>query len=179
MTIDYRNGGKMKILVIALMVAVASALVQAQTRTETKMLMTSQATKADDTKAVLQVIQKLFAAMRAKDSKAISSLFVKDGQLVAAELPQTGNGPSTTQLVSVDVFAKMIADSKGGDEFIEEMKDPEVRIFGDLAIVFGHYTFHLGEMLRHCGTNSFHLLRTADGWKIGNGASTLEFKCGE
>jgi ketosteroid isomerase-like protein len=163
----------MKILLIAMMVLVTALVVQGQT----KMLTTSEATKADDSKAVLDVIHKLFAAMKAKDPKAISALFVKDGQLVAAEMPQSGNGPSTTQLVSVDTFAKMIGDSKGGDEFIEEMKDPEVRVFGDMAIVFGRYTFHLGEMLRHCGTNSFHLLRTAEGWKIGNGASTLEFKC--
>ena len=70
----------------------------------------------------------------------------------------------------------MIAESKAG-EFNEQMKDPEVKVFGDMALVYGRYTFHVADKFSHCGTNSFQLVRTADGWKIGNAASTLEFKC--
>jgi ketosteroid isomerase-like protein len=130
----------------------------------------------DDAKAAVQVAEKLFAAMKAKDGDAIRSLFLKDGQLVAIDKPRAGNGPSTTRVFTGDAFAKLIAESKGG-ELIEEMKNPEVKVFGDMALVFGKYTFHLGTTFSHCGTNSFQLARTSEGWRIANAASTLEFDC--
>jgi hypothetical protein len=50
-------------------------------------------------------------------------------------------------------------------------------VTGDLALVFGRYTFHVGDKFSHCGTNAFQLVRTEAGWKIANVASTLEFQC--
>lgn len=131
---------------------------------------------ADDAKTAAQVAEKLFAAMKAKDADAIRSLFLKDGQLVAIDKPRNGNGPSTTRVFTGDAFAKLIAESKAG-ELIEEMKNPEVKVFGDMALVFGRYSFHVGTTFSHCGTNSFQLARTSEGWKIANAASTLEFDC--
>ncbi|HSK71587.1 MAG TPA: hypothetical protein VK892_07825, partial [Pyrinomonadaceae bacterium] len=72
--------------------------------------------------------------------------------------------------------AKMISEAKGGD-FIEKMPNKEVKITGDLAIVSGRYTFHVGEKFSHCGTNTFNLVKTETGWRIANAASTLEFQC--
>ena len=155
----------MKIFIIALMVFFAAVWVQAQT-----------AAKADDSKAAAQVVENLFAAMKAKNAAAISGLFLKDGQLVAIDRPRSGDGPSTTRIFTGEAFAKLIADSKAG-EFNEVMKNPEVKIFGDMALVYGRYTFHVAEKFSHCGTNSFQLARTTDGWKIANAASTLEFNC--
>ncbi len=153
----------MKVFIVALILLIVGTSAQAQT---------------NDAKAAAQVAQKLFTAMKAKDADAIRALFLKDGQLVAIDRPRTGDGPSTTRVFTGDAFAKLIAYSKGGD-LIEEMKNPEVKIFGDMALVFGRYTFHLGETFSHCGTNSFQLARTPDGWKIANAASTLEFKCSQ
>ncbi len=152
----------MKVLVVALILLVAGISTQAQT---------------DDAKAATQVADKLFAAMKARDGDAIRALFLKDGQLVAIDRPRTGDGPSTTRVFTGDAFAKLIAESKAPGALIEEMKNPEVKVFGDMALVFGRYTFHVGEQFSHCGVNSFQLARTADGWKIANAASTLEFKC--
>jgi ketosteroid isomerase-like protein len=160
----------MRSFLLALLLIVAFVHAQSQTQNKTP------GSNVDDAKAAAQVVQSLFAAMKAKDAQAISSLFIKDGQLVAIDKPRTGDGPSTTRLFTGDAFAKLISESKAAD-FIEEMKDPEVKVFGDMAIVFGRYTFHVGEKFSHCGTNSFHLVRTPDGWKIANAASTLEFNC--
>jgi hypothetical protein len=124
------------------------------------------------------VADKLFAAMRAKNAEAIRALFMPEGQLVAVDKPRTGDGLSKTRVFTADAFAKMISESKG-PEFIERMPQPEVKIFGDMALLFGRYTFHVGDKFSHCGTNSFHLVRTPNGWKIANAASTLEFNCGQ
>jgi hypothetical protein len=128
--------------------------------------------------AAAAVANKLFEAMRAKNAVAISALFMPEGQLVAIDKPRSGEGLSKTRVFTGDAFAKMIAEAKA-PEFIERMPQPEVKIFGDMALVYGRYTFHVGEKFSHCGTNSFHLVRTADGWKIAQIASTLEFECGQ
>ena len=161
----------MRSLVLALTLVVVCIHAQSQTP-----IKTSPGSNVDDVKAAAQVVESLFAAMKAKDAQAISALFMKDGQLVAIDKPRTGDGPSTTRLFTGDAFAKLIGESKGAD-FIEQMKDPEVKVFGDMALVYGRYTFHVGDKFSHCGTNSFHLVRTPEGWKIANAASTLEFNC--
>ena len=169
----------MKVFIIALILLMVGTGVLAQSVTRFISLPLSasaQEAKSDDVKAAAQVAEKLFSAMKAKDADAIRSLFLKDGQLVAIDRPRTGDGPSTTRVFTGDAFAKVISEAKGGD-FIEEMKGPEVKIFGDMALVFGRYTFHVGEKFSHCGTNSFQLARTSEGWKIANAASTLEFNC--
>jgi len=136
------------------------------------------APKNDDRQAAAAAVNKLFEAMRAKDAEAIRALFMPEGQLVAVDKPRTGQGLSTTRVFTAAAFAKLIAEAKAS-EFREVMARPNVEIFGDMALVFGPYTFHVGDKFSHCGTNSFHLVRTADGWKIANAASTLEFDCGQ
>ncbi len=136
------------------------------------------APKNDDRQSATAAVNKLFEAMRAKDAEAIRALFMPEGQLVAVDKPRTGGGLSTTRVFTAAAFAKTIAEAKA-PEFREVMPRPKVEIFGDMALVYGPYTFHVGDKFSHCGTNSFHLVRTADGWKIANAASTLEFNCGQ
>jgi hypothetical protein len=130
----------------------------------------------DDKEAAIGVVNQLFLAMKARDAEQIRSVFSSEGQLVAIDKPRDGKGPSKTRVLTGDAFAAMIAGNKGAD-YIERMPSPEARVTGDLAVVSGRYTFHLGEKLSHCGTNTFNLVRTATGWKIANAASTLEFQC--
>jgi|GEM_PF-160816 len=127
----------------------------------------------DDAAAVPDM---LFTAMRAKNADGIRAVFIPEGQLVAIDKPRDGKGISKTRVFTADAFAKMIAGATGGD-FIEKMPEKEVKISGDMGIVSGRYTFHVGDKFSHCGTNTFHLVRTEAGWKIANGASTLEFQC--
>lgn len=134
------------------------------------------ASKSDDARAAAAVAQQLFEAMRAKNPDAIRALFIPEGQLVAIDRPRTGEGPSTTRIFTADSFSKLISESKA-PEFVEQMAQPEVNLFGDMATVYGRYTFHVGEKFSHCGTNTFNLVRTTAGWKIANAASTLEFQC--
>ena len=134
----------------------------------------SQKGKTADAQAV-QVIDKLWEAMRTKNADAIRALFTTEGQLVLVSKSRTGEEQSKTRVFTGADFAKMIAAGTG--ELIERMPQPETKIFGDAAIVFGRYTFHVGDKFSHCGTNTFNLVRTTDGWKIANGVSTMEFQC--
>lgn len=133
------------------------------------------AQNADDENAIA-VVNKLFAGMKARDAEQIKSVFSPEGQLVAIDKPKDGNGVSKTRVLTGEAFATLIAGNKGPD-YIEFMPSPEARVSGDMAVVSGRYTFHLGEKLSHCGMNTFNLVRTETGWKIANAASTLEFQC--
>ena len=134
------------------------------------------ASKNDAGQEAIAVANKLFEAMRAKNAEAIRALFTPEGQLVAIDKPRTGEGLSKTRVFTADAFSKAISEAKA-PEFIEKMPQPEVNLFGDLATVYGRYTFHVGDKFSHCGTNTFNLVRTEQGWKIANAASTLEFQC--
>ena len=119
----------------------------------------------DDKLSALAVVDRLFEGMKAKNAEQIMSVFSTDAQLVAIDKPRDGKGPSTTRIFTGDAFAKMIAGAKGGD-FVEKMHSPTVWSSGDLAVVTGRYTFHVGDKFSHCGTNTFNLVRTDSGWKI-------------
>jgi hypothetical protein len=130
----------------------------------------------DDKQAAINVVNQLFEGMKTKNVEQMKAAFSAEGQLIAIDKPRDGKGLSKTRLFSGEAFAKMISEAKGAD-FIEKMPSPEARISGDLAIVSGRYTFFVGDKFSHCGTNTFNLVRTETGWKIANGASTLEFQC--
>jgi hypothetical protein len=127
--------------------------------------------KGDAAKDALAVANKLFDAMRAKDAAAIRALFLPEGQLVAT---QRRNGQPSERVFTGDAFAKLIVESKGVLQ--ERMYKPEAIVSGDLVSVRGRYGFYVDDKFSHCGTNSFHLMRTADGWKIANAASTIELE---
>lgn len=132
--------------------------------------------QSDDAKAAAETIDKLWAGMKAKSAEQIKAVFVTDGQLVAIDKPRDGKGISKTRTFTAESFAKAISEAKA-PEFIESMPSPDVRVMGDMAVVTGRYTFHVGDKFSHCGTNTFNLVRTEQGWKIANAASTLEFQC--
>jgi glyoxylase-like metal-dependent hydrolase (beta-lactamase superfamily II) len=123
----------------------------------------------DDAKAALAVVNQLFAAMRAKDAAAMQALFVAEGQFVATD---RRNGQPARRVFNGESFARLIVGTQGLLQ--ERMYKPEVRVSGDLALVWGRYGFYVDERFSHCGLNAFQLLRTAAGWKIAQGASTIE-----
>lgn len=132
--------------------------------------------QTDDQKSAIAVIDRLWEGMRLKNAEMIKSVFTAEGQLVAIDKPRDGKGLSKTRVFSAEAFAKNISEAKA-PEFLEKMPAPDVKIYGDLAIVTGRYTFYVGDKFSHCGTNTFNLIRTETAWKVVNGASTLEFQC--
>jgi len=132
---------------------------------------TSSNETSDPAKEALAVVNKLFDAMRVKDAEGMRSLFSAEGQLAAT---QRRSGEPTIRVFNGEAFAKLIVDTKG--VLKERMPKPEVQVMGDLALVHGRYEFYVDDRFSHCGTNSFHLMRTKDGWKIANAASTIELE---
>ena len=121
--------------------------------------------------AVLATVQRLFDAMRAKDTAAFRDIFEPNARLVGMRTRQ--NGEQIVQVLPWDRFgAFMASDTRG--PWIERAWSPEVRLRGTLATVWAEYDFHFGQTPSHCGVDAVQLLKTPAGWKIVSIADTYE-----
>lgn len=126
--------------------------------------------KPADSKEALGVVNKLFDEMAAANPAGILAVHTADSQLVA--LFKRKDGTSRVQAINGDAFSKFFTDKT--KVLKEMMYDPKVEVFGDLAMVWGRYVFYDNGKLTHCGVNTFNLVRSDAGWRIANGASTID-----
>lgn len=127
------------------------------------------AQKADDAKDALGVVNRLFDSMAAADAAAIIATGTKENQLVAIQ--KMRDGKTRISVLGSEAFSKFF--TKPGS-VKEVMYAPKVETNGDWAMVWGRYVFYADGKLSHCGINQFNLVRTDGGWKIANGASTID-----
>jgi len=127
------------------------------------------AQKTDDAKAAMAVVNKLFAEMAAANAAGIIATGTAENQLVAVQ--KTREGKTRISVIGGDAFSKFF--TKPG-AIKEVMYAPNVEVDGDWAMVWGRYVFFEGDKVSHCGINQFNLVRTEAGWKIANGASTID-----
>jgi len=128
------------------------------------------AQKTDDAKDTVAVVNKMFAEMAAHNPAGIVALYTKEAQLAA--VIKNKEGKSVTKTFPVEAFSKNFAEKKSVLE--ENMYAPEVKVFGDLALVWGRYVFFVDNKISHCGVNAFHLVRTDTGWLIAGASTTIE-----
>lgn len=121
---------------------------------------------------VVQVVQDLFDAMRARDRSALEAVFT-DG----ARLSRGVTGPDATFAVRhtpMDQFVDGIVTAETDALLDERIYNPEVRIDGNLATVWVEYDFYLGEEFSHCGVDAFQLAHDGTRWRIFQIADTQQ-----
>lgn len=123
-----------------------------------------------ENKDALGAVNNLFSLMAAHKPAEIIAAHTPESQLTA--LIAGRDGKSRIENLTREAFSKFF--EKKTAELAEKMYDEKIRVDGDLATVDGRYVFTVNGKLQHCGMNSFHLVRTADGWKLGNSISTIE-----
>jgi cyanophycinase len=109
---------------------------------------------------IVQVVQRLFDAMRQADTASIRALHHPDARVFTAPMAAAG----ALRVMDVDGFVRSIAASQARAD--ERMAEPEVRVDGDIATVWTYYDFFSGETFSHCGTDAVQLGRDAGTWKI-------------
>ena len=126
-------------------------------------LVQGQATTAapDERAAVVAVVQRLWDAMKARDTAMARSVFDSSAMLSRVV---TRNGEARVQLTRVSEFIEALG--RATEPWNERMFAPEVRIDGPPASIWTEYDFHLGDKFSHCGVDAFQLLKTSAGWKI-------------
>jgi uncharacterized protein (TIGR02246 family) len=118
-------------------------------------------TPADEA-AVLEVVNRLFDGMRARDGAMVASVFHPDARLVT-----TGAGPDGAPRVQVQAIDGFVTAVGGeGDPWNEPLFHTEVRVDGNLAHVWTFYRFYAGDRFSHCGYNAILLVRGNEGWRI-------------
>ena len=126
--------------------------------------------------AVLVPVRALFASIAARDA-ALVTPYVVDGATVTIA-DSVGDGPTTVSNVA---FADLLAGLASETAQMEErMPNPVVDTDGDIAMVWGFYTFHRDGAFSHCGADHFSLVREDGSWKIANLAFSRRITdCGE
>ena len=122
---------------------------------------TAQASARD---SVLGTLQRVFDAMRARDTVGLRAAFDSTARLTPAR--DSSAGPTRPQTVSQ--FLSSVAGAAPDRAFDERMYDPECRVEGPIAQVWTYYTFREGRTFSHCGIDAVTLMRTGGAWKITN-----------
>ncbi len=114
--------------------------------------------------AVMAPIDAMFRGLAAHDGAAIlAQVRSEGGATVAMEKP---DGTRSIRHLSWQEFT---AGVKPGPERLEErMTDPAIEVNGDIAMVWGPYTFTIDGKIHHCGVNHFDLIREGAAWKVLN-----------
>lgn len=111
---------------------------------------------------IRRTIDRMFDAMRAKDTVALRSVFDTTARLVTTFTGRDGH--PAIRVIPIDRFIQAIGGSAAKPD--ERISDVEVRQDDRLATVWARYTFYAGEQLSHCGYDAFQLFHGDQGWKI-------------
>ncbi len=117
---------------------------------------------------VVEVVQRVMAAMATKDTARLLSAFAPGASLWGMRMKDSA--PELQELKAEEFAAFVARDTRG--KWDEQLGEAEVRIDGSMATVWVPYTFYLAGKFSHCGIDAFQLLRLPEGWKIVSLADT-------
>jgi len=121
----------------------------------------SAACQASEEEALVQVIERFFHAMTARDVDAMSELMTSDGILYGYR-----DTPEGIKIVRPTHQAYLENLATGEGRLVERFWNPRVMVEDRLATVWTAYDFHVDGKFSHCGINNFSLLKADDGWII-------------
>lgn len=117
---------------------------------------------ADDRRAVLAVVQRLFDGMRSGDSAAVRSAFHPQALLGTA---RNRNGATAFEIDTVDAFVRAVG-TPHTPIWDERVRKTRVEVDGPLASVWAEYSFYAGTKFSHCGIDAFQLAREGETWQV-------------
>ena len=118
--------------------------------------------QTSDRDAILATVQKVFDAMRTRDTALLAQAFDTTARLAGV----SNRGTPAVNLISPAQFGAAILRAPAGDVWNERIYEPEVKVDGPVAQVWAYYTFHRNATFSHCGVDAFMLLKVGGAWKI-------------
>jgi hypothetical protein len=128
-------------------------------------------TSHKDSADVVNTVQRMFTAMLQHDTTTLRAVMLPGTRFVVANNDTT---PLMPRIQIDSAFIRQIGASK--QQLSERMFGPTVHVDGNLAIVWTPYDFHVDGKWSHCGTDTFTLVQTPDGWKVSALAYTVQRK---
>lgn len=107
------------------------------------------------------VVEALFRGMKEGDAQRMAALFHPEVRLVTTS---TGPGGPRASVVPVARWLESVGASER--ELDERIHDVQVQVDQGLASIWAGYDLYVDGELSHCGVDAFHLVRTAEGWRI-------------
>ena len=112
---------------------------------------------------VIDVVRRLFDAMRAQDSAAARVLFEPGTRLQS--VGRRAGGPVVVSEDSIGMWLRSIG-TPHTETYDERIANERVLIDEPYAVAWVDYTFYLGDRKSHCGVDAFQLVRRSEGWRI-------------
>lgn len=122
---------------------------------------TTQAQTTED--SVKATINRLFEGMKNADTTLLKSAF--GDSPILQTIATNKKGKIYVRSEKYGGFVKFIGEQKAG-EADERIEFETIRIDGPLAMAWTPYQFYYKGKFRHCGVNSFQLVRLEGEWKI-------------
>jgi len=127
-------------------------------------LMTFKALNAQSAEdSIKNTINKLFEAMKTGNADMLKSCFAKDGVLQSVVVDS--NGVVSVRSEDLAEFADFVSKQKAGAAD-ERIVFETIKIDGALSTVWTPYRFYYNGSFRHCGADSFQMVRIGKEWKI-------------
>jgi hypothetical protein len=113
---------------------------------------------------VLTVVRAMLAVIETRD---VASVAAHVDSTTRFTLLRPSPGGTRVAVISGARFFELIT-RPGGPPAKELIRNPEVRIDGDLATVWAEYQVIVNGAVDHCGYDAFHLARVGGTWKVVN-----------
>jgi len=137
----------------------------------------SMAVAADDSEdraAIIDIIDRFFKAMTARDVATMASMMSEDGIIYGYR-----DGDEGLQIIRRPHAAYLESLAGGQGRIVERFWNPQVMVHDRLATAWTPYDFHVDGKFSHCGINNFSLLATDVGWIITGVVFSIEADCGQ
>jgi len=117
----------------------------------------------DPEKAIKSTINRFFEGMEKGDTSLLKSTCTSG--MVLQTFMADKEGKMQVYNEELADFLSMIA-TPTTDKYDERIRFEAIHAEKSLASVWTPYSFYINGKRSHCGTNSFQLVKMADGWKI-------------
>ncbi len=125
---------------------------------------------AGDREAVLATARAMLTAISTRDT-ALAHRQMQPGMTLSSTADPIA--PTTVARVTTDTaFLRGIGSSP--NRLLERMWEPQALMAGTVALVYAPYDFHIDGKFSHCGTDTFTLVKTPQGWRITHLAYTVQ-----
>lgn len=116
-----------------------------------------------DKDAVKAVVNRFFEAMEKGDTTMLKNTCTDTPVFQTYMADKSGEMLIYTE--NFDEFVRFVG-TPTPDKYKEQIKFGAVHVEKSLASVWAPYVFYLNGKVSHCGTDSFQLVKTKQGWKI-------------
>ena len=132
----------------------------------------------EEEKGVRATINLLFEGMRKSDSSMVRGVFHPSCRMQSMYVSSKTGKPQLETEDSINSFVKSIG-TPHKEIYDERLLSWDIKIDGNLALVWTPYEFWLGDKLSHCGVDTYVLFKGETGWKITHLADTRRKNCGK